>query len=72
MTADLTQEQRNILEHTAYRAANGFYCGDSTDMQVLIVQGLMKYAGKKAFCDAYFKLTDLGKHVLAVSEQNQE
>lgn len=68
---DLTQNQFNILEHTAYRAAGGFYCGDSTDMQVLVDRGLMVYAGTKGFCDdKYFKLTDLGHQMLATNEKN--
>ncbi len=68
---DLTQGQMNILEHTAYRAAGGFYCGGSGDMQNLISRGLMVRAGNKSFVpNDYFKLTELGRQILAISEQD--
>jgi hypothetical protein len=66
---ELTQNQMNILEHTAYRAAGGFYCGDSTNMQVLVNRGLMVFAGGKGFVnDDYFKLTDLGRQLAAIGD----
>lgn len=61
----ITNNQREILEHTAYRAAGGFYCGDSDDMQKLVELGLMTSAGKKSFVpDEYFKLTNAGREAL--------
>ena len=42
----LSINQQEILEHTVYRAANGFYCGNSKDMQILIKLGLMRSVGK--------------------------
>lgn len=63
----ITKNQREILEHTAYRTADGFYCGDSKDMQELIQLGLMTSAGKKPFVpDGYFKLTDAGCKFLKI------
>jgi len=58
-----------------YRATYGFYCGDSTDMQVLVNRGLMRFAGTKSFVDGdnYYKLTNLGRQMLVVNTQdNQE
>lgn len=61
----ITSNQQEILEHTAYRAAGGFYCGDSDDMQELVRLGLMVSAGRKPFVpDEYFKLTSKGREVL--------
>ncbi len=61
----ITANQREILEHTAYRAAGGFCCGDSDDMQELVRLGLMESAGRKSFVpDEYFKLTALGRESL--------
>ena len=61
----ITSNQQEILEHTAYRAAGGFYCGDSNDLQELVRLGLMTSAGKKPFVpDEYFKLTSKGRQVL--------
>jgi len=61
----ITKNQREILEHTAYRAAGGFYCGDSDDLQELVRLGLMESAGKKPFVpDEYFKLTGKGREAL--------
>ena len=61
----LLTNQQEILKHTAYRAANGFYCGDSKDMQILVKLGLMKFAGKKPFVpDGYFVITEAGKELL--------
>ena len=62
---NLTNNQREIIEHTAHRAARGFYCGDSEDVQKLISLGLMVSAGRKPFVsDEYFKLTDAGRNEL--------
>jgi hypothetical protein len=61
----LTREQIAILNHTSTRTAGGLYCGDSSDMQELIKQGLMISAGKKSFVpDEYFRLTAKGKQEL--------
>ncbi len=61
----LNTEQRAILEHTANRAAGGLYCGDSPDMQVLVANGLMEYAGRKSFVtDPYFRITAAGREAL--------
>ena len=69
---NLTNNQRDILDHTAHRAAGGFYCGDSKDMQVLVQLGLMVSAGKKSFVvDEYFKLTFEGRKVLARTNTKQ-
>lgn len=62
----LSREQREILEHTAYRAAQGLFCGDSPDMQSLVAAGLMEEAGQKAFVpDTYFRLTRKGREAVA-------
>ena len=59
----LSINQQEILEHTVYRAANGFYCGNSKDMQILIKLGLMRSVGKKPFVpDEYFIITEAGKN----------
>ena len=42
----LSKEQLEILNHTIYRSGNGFYCGDSEDMQALVILKLMKSAGR--------------------------
>ncbi len=61
----MNREQRDIMEHTATRAANGLYCGDSPDMQMLVADGLMVSAGRKSFVpDEYFRLTSKGREVL--------
>lgn len=61
----LNKEQRAIMEHTINRAAGGFYCGDSKDMQKLVELGFMESAGKKTFVpDEYFKITNEGKQYL--------
>lgn len=58
---DITAEQREILDHTARRAANHNYCGDSPAMQGLVEMGLMTFVGIVGFCeDKYFTLTDSG------------
>ncbi len=57
----MTTNQREIIEHTAYRAAGRMYCGDSEDMQKLVSMGLMVSAGHKTFvADEYFTLTGAG------------
>lgn len=60
----LTKNQKDILDHTLYRAAGNYYCGDSDDMQVLIGLGLMRNAGiKPEVPDEYFTITALGKKI---------
>ena len=62
---ELTTNQKEILDHTAYRAVGNLYCGDSEDMQELVRLGLMESAGKKSFVpDEYFKITALGRKAL--------
>jgi len=62
----LTNEQIEILEHTAHRATGGLYCGDSSDMQKLIAAGMMESAGRKSFVpDAYFRMTQKAKDMTA-------
>ena len=64
-TIELSKEHIEIMEHTATRAAGGIYCGDSREMQDLIIAGLMESAGKYSFVpDEYFKLTSKGKRFL--------
>lgn len=64
----ITNNQRNILDHTAHGAAGGLYCGDSTDMQTLVSLGLMVSMGKKSFVpDEYFALTATGRKTLNAS-----
>jgi len=59
---NINKNQIDILEHTQNRASNGFYCGDSEDMQGLIGLGLMESAGRKSFVpDEYFRMTDKGR-----------
>lgn len=65
----LSKNQVEILEHTAHRAAGGFYCGDSQDMQSLVNSGLMTFAGRKNFVpDPYFRLTEAGREALRCIE----
>jgi hypothetical protein len=62
---ELNREQLAILDHTAHRAAGGFYCGDSPDMQALVAAGLMESAGRKSFVpDEYFRMTGKGREAL--------
>lgn len=62
----LTKEQIDILDHTKHRTANGLFCGDSKDMQVLVANGLMYSQGKTSFCpDEYFGITVLGSKELS-------
>ncbi len=57
----LTRSQADILEHIAQRAAGGFFCGDSPDMQVLVKLNLMYSAGRKVGVpDEYFQLSPKG------------
>ncbi len=57
----ISKEGKEIMKHTAMRAANGFFCGSSPDMDTLIEQGLMKFAMKAPFCpDSYYCLTEEG------------
>ena len=61
----LDKEQVAIMEHTAWRAARGLYCGDSQEMQGLVQAGLMESAGRKSFVvDEYFRLTQAGREFL--------
>jgi len=58
---NLNKEQLAILDHTVSRAANGLYCGDSSDMQKLVEAGLMASQGRKSFVpDEYFCITAIG------------
>lgn len=58
----LNKEQIEIMQHTASRATNGLYCGDSPDMQMLVDAELMELVGRKSFVpDAYFRLTSKGR-----------
>lgn len=68
----ITNKQREILEHTAYRAADGLYCGDSEDVQKLVKLGLLVSAGKKSFVpDEYFQLTALGCTALKIPKPTE-
>ena len=61
----LNKEQLEIMSHTSSRAAGGLYCGDSSDMQILVENGLMISAGRKSFVpDEYFRITKKGEEVL--------
>ena len=58
----LNKEQKEILDHTLHRAANGLYCGDSKDMQILVKLGLMVCVGKKSFVpEEYYQITGAGR-----------
>lgn len=62
----LNNEQIEILHHTVHRAAGGFYCGGSKEMDELVQLGLMEYAGRKSFVpDPYYKITTAGRNALA-------
>lgn len=62
---ELTRNQREILEHTATRAAGGLYCGNEPDMQSLVDAGLMEFGGRKSFVpDPYFRITEAGLEAL--------
>ncbi len=65
----LNKEQLAILDHTAYRAAGGVYCGDSRDMQILVAKGLMVSAGRKGGVpDEYFRMTIEGREAMQSAE----
>lgn len=73
MELELTEEQYEIMKHTATRAANNAYCGDSPDMQDLVQRGLMRSVGKVAWCpDEYFKLTPLGSTTLQLVNESRK
>lgn len=62
---ELTKEQGNTLHHTVYRAAGGYYCGETKTVRELVEMGLMEYAGRKSFVpDPYFKATAAGREAL--------
>lgn len=64
-TYNLSRKQIEILEHANSRAAGGFYCGDSSDMDFLVVSGLMEFVGRKSFVpNGYYRLTLDGKTYL--------
>lgn len=59
---ELKSEHIEILKHTE---KNGFYCGDSEEMQELCDYKMMEYAGKKSFVpDPYFRLSKDGESAL--------
>ena len=59
---ELTKEHIEILKHTE---KNGFFCGDSEEMQDLCKLKMMEYAGRKPFVpDPYFRLMRDGKSTL--------
>lgn len=69
----LNREQIAILDHTAHRAAGGFYCGDGSDMQALVAAGLMVFAGRKSFVpDEYFRMTGKGREALRSASEGAE
>jgi hypothetical protein len=62
----LSKECLSILDHTVCRAAQGRYCGDSPEMQILVSMGLMESAGKVSWVpDEYFHITEEGRRVLS-------
>jgi len=68
----LTKNQRNILEHTNSRAANGNCCGDSLDIQKLVFLGLMEFVGTTGFCpDKYYRLTPAGRKTLEEAKMSE-
>jgi hypothetical protein len=68
----LSKNHIDIMQHTRDRAAGGFYCGDSKEMQELVTAGLMEFAGMKSFVpDKYFKLTRAGREALQAEEAVQ-
>jgi hypothetical protein len=57
----MSRKQIEILDHTAHRAAKGFFCGDSPEMKELVEAGLMVSAGWKSFVpEEFFELTEKG------------
>jgi hypothetical protein len=74
---DITANQREILQHTKWRAANRVYCGatEDPDMQALCDAGLMEALGRKPWLpetDAYFTITDAGIRWLAITPDNPQ
>ncbi|MGI9485426.1 MAG: hypothetical protein ACR2RF_06000 [Geminicoccaceae bacterium] len=70
---DLTDQQREVLQHTTWRAANRMYCGDRSDpvLTGLCKAGLMKYCGTKAWLpetEGYFTITAAGIAALKVRD----
>jgi len=58
----LTNNQKEILDHTLHRAAGNLYCGDSEDMRTLVKMNLMVSVGHKSFVpEEYFTITALGR-----------
>jgi len=58
----MTDEQREILIHTAERAAGHLYYGDSAAMQGLVTMGFMEFVGEPGFCeDKVFTWTTKGE-----------
>jgi hypothetical protein len=69
----LSREQKDILWHTATRAAGGLYCGNSPEMLELEEAGLMQAVGKKAFVpDEYFRITPEGLEVFEELKQQHQ
>lgn len=67
----LTDEQKEIMEHTAHRTANGRYRGNSDDMHKLVELGYMHPLDSTSFNpDEYFCLTSRGKKVLKHMEND--
>lgn len=70
----ITKKHIDIMEHTLNGAPNGYYCGDSPEMQELVAAGMMVYAGRKSYVpDPYFTLTRKGREALqsnTVSEKS--
>lgn len=66
----ITNEQLEILRHTAYRAAGGLYCGGGADMDRLVRNGFMRCVGWKSFVpDPYFVITEAGRDILKANPQ---
>lgn len=64
-TAPLTDDQIEILDYTAHRAAYGRYCGHSDAMRGLVALGFMQSLGKVSWCqDEFFGLTAVGRGAL--------
>lgn len=60
---ELSQREREILEHTVHRAAGGRYCGGGKDMEELVRRGLMKSLGT-FLGNPYFGITEQGRAAL--------
>jgi hypothetical protein len=68
-STELTREQREILHHTKWRAANQAYCGaiDDPDLIALCDAGLMRYVGTRSWLpktEGYFVITSNGIRAL--------